>query len=500
MGRSFVLAIDQGTTGTTVILFDEEGNPVGRAAREITQYFPEPGWVEHDAAEIWSSVVECIDGAVASAGIDPHDIKAVGITNQRETTVLWNRHTGEPVHRAVVWQCRRTAPQCDGLKRRGLAAEIKSRTGLVIDAYFSGTKLCWLLDHVPGARDQASRGDLLFGTIDSWIIWNLTGGRVHATDYSNASRTMLLNLNGSWDSFMLETLNIPPGVLPKVGDSIGVFGETEPTSCLPGGVPIAGVAGDQQAALFGQACFEPGLVKNTYGTGCFILMNSGGEPVHSGSGLLSTIAWGHNERLHYALEGSVFVAGAAVQWLRDGLHIISRASESEALAREVTDTGGVYLVPAFVGLGAPYWDMNARGALLGLTRGTDRRHIARAALEAIAFQTRDVVDVMSREAGVPLKALRVDGGAAANDFLMQFQADILGVSVERPKLVETTALGAACMALLGTGLCSDMAELARRRQVDRVFEPCMSHDERDARYAGWRNAVRRVLSEGGESQ
>lgn len=499
MSGSFVIAVDQGTTGTTVIIFDREGQPLARAYREIKQYYPEPGWVEHDALEIWQSVQVCIDEALSASGINPREVGALGITNQRETTVLWDRNTGKPLHRAIVWQCRRTAPLCEGLIAAGLADEIAVRTGLVVDAYFSGTKLQWLLDNIPEARQRADAGDLLFGTIDSWLIWNLTGGRVHATDFSNASRTLLLNLNGRWDPFMLRHLNIPSSVLPSVKDSIGVFGETKALGLLPAGIPIAGVAGDQQAALFGQACFEPGTVKNTYGTGCFILMNTGSKPVRSSNGLLTTIAWGEGGQLQYALEGSVFIAGAAIQWLRDGLRILAHASESEALASQVPDTGGVYLVPAFVGLGAPYWDMEARGAVVGLTRGTDQRHLTRAALEAIAYQTRDVVDAMSADAGVPLKRLRVDGGASANNFLMQFQADLLGVPVERPRLVETTALGAACMAGLGAGVYSSRSDLTRAWQIDRVFQPANDEARRTALYNGWRRAVERVRTKSGEA-
>lgn len=499
MGGPFVIAVDQGTTGTTVIIFDRKGQPLARAYREIAQYYPEPGWVEHDPLEMWESVKAGIDEALATSGIDSHEVGALGITNQRETTVLWDRRTGQPLHRAIVWQCRRTARICEELAAAGLTDEIAERTGLVIDAYFSGTKLQWLLDNVPSARRRAEAGDLLFGTIDSWLIWNLTGGRVHATDCSNASRTLLLNLNGCWDPFMLEHLHIPPEVLPSVKDSIGVFGETSAIGLLPAGVPIAGVAGDQQAALFGQACFEPGTVKNTYGTGCFILMNTGSVPVRSSNGLLTTIAWGEGGRLQYALEGSVFIAGAAIQWLRDGLHILSRASESESLASQVPDTGGVYLVPAFVGLGAPYWDMEARGAVVGLTRGTDQRHLARAALEAIAYQTRDVVDAMSADAGVPLRRLRVDGGASANNFLMQFQADLLGVPVERPRLVETTAFGAACMAGLGAGVYSSRSDLAAAWQIDRVFQPATDDARRATLYNGWRRAVERVRTKSGEA-
>lgn len=489
--RRFVLALDQGTTSSRALLFNERGGVVAVAQQEFTQHYPQPGWVEHDPMEIWTTQLEVARVAMARGGVSWSDLAAIGITNQRETTVVWDRWTGKPVAPAIVWQCRRTADLCRNLRADGWEEPIRARTGLVVDAYFSGTKVKWILDQTPGARERAERGDLLFGTIDTWLLWQLSGGKVHATDYSNASRTMLYNIHTlNWDDEILKELAIPRAMLPKVMPSSGLFGETDPVH-FGGPVPLAGVAGDQQAALFGQACFESGMVKNTYGTGCFMLMNTGTRPVASRSGLLTTIAWGLGGTVEYALEGSVFVAGAAVQWLRDELGVIQSAAETESLASSVASTGGVYLVPAFVGLGAPYWDAYARGTLIGLTRGTGRAHLARAALEAIAYQTRDVLGAMVADAELDLTSLRVDGGASANNFLLQFQADMLGCAVQRPANVETTAMGAAYLAGLATGLWSDKGELQSRWQAARTFTPTMAESEVERLYAGWREAVRR---------
>ncbi|TWO69746.1 glycerol kinase GlpK [Caenimonas sedimenti] len=494
----YVLALDQGTTSSRAIVFDQAGLPVASAQREFRQIFPQPGWVEHDAREIWATQHAVALEAMEAAGqgkADPASFTAIGITNQRETTVLWDRATGQPVANAIVWQDRRTAPRCDQLRQQGHAALIQKKTGLVIDAYFSGTKLEWLLDHVEGARARAERGELAFGTIDSWLVWNLTGGRVHVTDASNASRTLLFNLHTQdWDEELLALLRIPRGVLPKVVPSSGVVGETE-VFLLGVSLPIAGMAGDQQAATFGQACFAPGMAKNTYGTGCFMLMNTGAAPVASRNKLLTTVGWqgpaGRN-RTAYCLEGSVFMAGATVQWLRDGLQVIQNAPEVESLAAQVDDTGDVYLVPAFAGLGTPDWDGYARGTLVGMTRGTTRAHIARAALEAIALQVADVFGAMSRDARIPLRELRVDGGASRNNLLMQLQADFLGVPVVRPQVTETTALGAAYLAGLATGFWPDAEVISRQWQVDRRFEPRLGEAERAAKLARWRQAVERA--------
>jgi len=489
-----VLAIDQGTTGTTVMVFDAAGRVRGRAYSEFRQFYPKPGWVEHDAEEIWRVTQRVIGAALRSARLKPKDLAAIGITNQRETTVLWDRTTGKPVHRAIVWQDRRTAPICDALKAQGAEATIHAKTGLVTDPYFSGTKLQWLFDHVKNARAKAER--LAFGTIDTWLIWKLTGGRSHVTDYTNASRTLLFNIHRQqWDDELLRLLNVPQDVLPRVIPSAGVAATTD-ARAFGAEVPITGIAGDQQAALFGQACFRPGLVKNTYGTGCFILMYTGDTAVDSKRGLLTTMACAADGRPAYAVEGSVFIAGAAVQWLRDGLGLLKSAPESEPHAKKVDSTLGVYLVPAFVGLGAPYWDAAARGALVGLTRGVTKAHVVRAALEALAYQTRDVVDTMVAESGRPLSGLRVDGGASANNFLMQFQADILGVNVDRPKVIETTAHGAALLAGLGVGLWKSEADLERVRRADRVFRPRMAPEQRESLYQGWRRAVAAVRSLG----
>jgi glycerol kinase len=489
-----VVAIDQGTTGSTVLVFDRRGRVIGRAYSEFTQHYPHPGWVEHDPEEIWRVTQRVLRQACRKARVGAGEVVALGITNQRETTVLWDRHTGRPLHRAIVWQDRRTASMCEELRARGAEEMVRRRTGLVLDPYFSGTKLRWLLDHVPRAAERAARGELAFGTIDAWLVWKLTGGAVHATDPTNASRTLLYDIHGGrWDPELLSLLGVPAAVLPEVRPSSGDFGRTE-ASVLGAPVPIGGVAGDQQAALFGQGCVEPGMAKNTYGTGCFLLLNTGSQAVTSNRGLLTTVACDARGGRAYALEGSVFVAGAAIQWLRDGLGLIRKAAESERLARGVDSTLGVYLVPAFVGLGAPYWDAEARGAIVGLTRGVTRAHVVRAALESLAYQTRDVVDAMATAAGAPLSALRVDGGAAANDFLMQFQADVLGVPVDRPRVVETTAMGAAFLAGLGCGFWKSQAELAQARRLDRRFRPRMKPETRDALYRGWQEAVARVRS------
>jgi glycerol kinase len=494
----YVLALDQGTTSSRAIVFDHAGSPVAVAQREFRQIFPQPGWVEHDAREIWATqhavALEAME-AVGGGKADPSAFAAIGITNQRETTVLWDRATGQPVANAIVWQDRRTAPRCDALRRQGHAARIQKKSGLVIDAYFAGTKLEWLLDNVEGARQRAERGELAFGTIDSWLVWNLTGGRVHVTDASNASRTLLFNLHTQdWDDELLALLRVPRAVLPRVVPSSGVVAETE-AFLLGASLPIAGMAGDQQAATFGQACFAPGMAKNTYGTGCFMLMNTGAAPVASRNQLLTTVGWqgpAGPHRTAYCLEGSVFMAGATVQWLRDGLQVIQSAPEVESLAAQVDDTGDVYLVPAFAGLGTPDWDGYARGTLVGLTRGTTRAHIARAALEAIALQSADVFGAMTRDARIPLTELRVDGGASRNNLLMQLQADFLGVPVVRPRVTETTALGAAYLAGLATGFWSGADEIASQWQVDRRFEPRLPAAERAAKLARWRQAVERA--------
>jgi glycerol kinase len=489
----YVMALDQGTTSSRAILFDARGAIVAIDQHEFTQHFPKPGWVEHDPIEIWETQLRAARGALAKAGASAADVAAIGITNQRETTLVWERASGEPIHRAIVWQSRQTAELCAELRSRGLEEEVRRRTGLVIDAYFSATKIRFILDAVPGAQQRAERGELAFGTIDSWLLYRLTRGRVHATEPSNASRTMLYDIHErAWSERLLSELRIPRVLLPELRDSSGVFGEADP-EWFGAAIPIAGVAGDQQAALFGQGCFTPGSAKNTYGTGCFLLMNTGSVAPASTSGLITTVAWGLEGRVEYALEGSVFVAGAAVQWLRDGLGLVSSAADSEAAARSVEDTGGVYLVPAFVGLGAPYWDERARGVLVGLTRGTNRAHVIRAALEAIAYQSRDVVECFSGDAGLALDVLRVDGGASRNDFLMQFQADVLGLPLRRPALLEVTALGAAALAGLAVGFWRSRGELAAATEPGSVrFEPRMSADRREALYAGWKRAVERA--------
>ena len=489
---SYVLALDQGTTSSRAILFDHDGRVVAQARRELHQSYPQPGWVEHDATEIWASQVEAGREVLATARVGARDLTAVGLTNQRETTVVWDRKTGMPVAPAIVWQDRRTAAHCDRLKAAGHEKLFAARTGLVLDPYFSGTKLAWLLDQVPGVRARAERGELAFGTVDSWLVWKLTGGRVHATDVTNASRTLLFDIHrGAWDAELLAALNIPASMLPAVHPSSGVVGEI---SGWPGldGVPLAGLAGDQHAALFGQACFQPGQAKNTYGTGCFLLLNTGSRAVPSQNRLLTTPAWNLDGQTTYALEGSVFVGGAVVQWLRDGLGLIQRSSDVEALARRVPDSGGVYFVPAFTGLGAPHWDAYARGSMLGLTRGTTAAHLARAALESMAFQSYDVLKAMERDAGLALRELRVDGGACANDLLMQFQADLLQVPVVRPRVTESTALGAAYLAGLATGFWSSREDLATHSEIERTFEPQRAPDEMASLRAGWDRAVQRT--------
>ncbi len=492
----YILSIDQGTTGSTVLLIDAHGEIIGHGYREFTQHYPQPGWVEHHPIEIWEVTHQVIADLIHTKDA-ADEISVIGITNQRETTVIWERRTGKPIHPAIVWQCRRTADVCADLKAHGREETVRQKTGLVLDPYFSATKIAWILDGVDGAREQAERGELVFGTIDTWLLWNLTGGAVHATDYTNASRTMLFNIDTlTWDDELLDIFRVPQSVLPEVKPSSGIFGVTKNLESMPDGIPISGIAGDQQAALFGQLCTQPGMAKNTYGTGCFLMLNTGAQRIHSESGLLTTLAVGSpsDGKPVYALEGSVFVAGAAVQWLRDGLQIISSAAETEEIATSVEDSGGVFVVPAFTGLGAPYWDANAKGAIVGLTRGTMRAHIIRATLEAIAFQAADVVTAMMTDGGIELKRLRVDGGAVANNFLMQFQADVLGIDVERPTRIETTGLGAAYLAGLAVGIWNDVHELESHREIDRIFSPQINTNQRTEKLKGWKNAVRRVMS------
>ncbi len=490
--KKYILALDQGTTSSRAILFDHDGQIVATAQKEFTQYYPKAGWVEHDAMEIWGTQSGVMKEVIAKAGVEAEEIAAIGITNQRETTVVWDRETGKPIYHAIVWQCRRTAGFCDELKARGLEDYVRENTGLVIDAYFSGTKVNWILNNVEGARQKAEAGKLAFGTIDTWLIWNLTKGKVHVSDYSNASRTMLYNIRDlKWDEKMLKEMDIPASVLPDVKPSSEVYGMTDP-SMFGVEIPIAGIAGDQQAALFGQACFEPGMAKNTYGTGCFMLMNTGEEIVPSKNGLLTTMAWGVDGKVEYALEGSIFIAGASIQWLRDELQLINDAKDSEYFATKVKDSNGVYVVPAFVGLGAPYWDMYARGTILGLTRGANRNHIIRATLESIAYQTRDVLEAMQEDSGIQLQALKVDGGAVANNFLMQFQSDILDVPVYRPVVAETTALGAAYLAGLAVKFWDSKEVIAKKWAIDREFEPQMAESKRTDLYSGWKKAVGRA--------
>ncbi len=491
MTKKYILAFDQGTTSSRAILFDKNASIIEVAQKEFTQIFPKPGWVEHNPEEIWQSQLEVAREVVAKANVHPDEIAAIGITNQRETAIIWDKDSGKPIYNAIVWQDRRTAGFCDELKQRNLSDYIKENTGLVIDAYFSGTKINWILNNVEGARQKAHEGKLCFGTVDTWLIWNLTNGKAHATDYSNASRTLIYNIKDlCWDETLLHEFDIPKSILPEVKESSGLFGQTDPDVFFDVKIPITGVAGDQQSALFGQTCFEPGMAKNTYGTGCFMLMNTGAERVNSQHGLLTTIAWSIDGKIEYALEGSVFIAGAAIQWLRDGLKLIESAQDSEIFAMKVEDTGGVYVVPAFAGLGAPYWDMYARGAIFGLTRGTEKSHLIRATLESLAFQTADILQVMEKDSNIKLKKLKVDGGACANNLLMQFQSDILNVQVVRPKVIETTALGAAYLAGIAVDFY-DKEKLFINQQVNAIFDPKMKEEKRETLLKGWNKAVER---------
>ena len=486
----YIMALDAGTTSNRCILFDEKGEICSIAQKEFTQYFPKPGWVEHDANEIWSSQLGVAVEAMAKLGIGADDIAAIGITNQRETTIVWDKSTGEPVYNAIVWQCRRTSEYCDTLKDKGLTDKFREKTGLIIDAYFSGTKLKWILDNVDGVRERAEKGELLFGTVETWLIWKLTKGKAHVTDYSNASRTLLFNIKDlTWDKEILEELNIPESMLPEPKPSSCVYGYSD-ASFFGKEIPIAGAAGDQQAALFGQTCFNPGEAKNTYGTGCFMLMNTGETPVYSQNGLVTTIAWGLDGKVNYALEGSIFVAGASIQWLRDELRIIESAADSEYMAKKVKDTNGCYVVPAFTGLGAPYWDQYARGTIVGLSRGVNKYHIIRATLESIGYQVNDVLHAMKADSGIDLAALKVDGGASANDFLMQFQSDIINAPVKRPSCVETTAMGAAYLAGLAVGYWNSKEDVIKNWAVDKIFSPIMGEDERERKIKGWNKAVK----------
>ena len=488
------MALDQGTTSSRTVIFDQFGNIVNMVSREFKQIYPKTGWVEHYPMEIWDSQKETAQLAMQKANLTASDITSIGITNQRETTVLWDKYTGKPIYNAIVWQCRRTAPICERLKKEGLANMIYHKTGLVLDAYFSATKIKWILDNVAGTRERAERGDILFGTIDTWLLWNLSKGKIHATDFSNASRTMLFNIHQlSWDNELLELLDIPQNILPEVLPSSHIYGRTD-KEIFGKEIVISGDAGDQHAALFGQVCFEPGTVKNTYGTGAFMLMNTGEKAISSSNGLLTTIAWKIGDEVEYAMEGSVFVAGAVIQWLRDELKMIKTADESENYASKVKDTNGVYLVPAFVGLGAPYWDMYARGAIFGLTRGVKKEHIIRAAIEAIAYQSRDVLEVMQKDSGIHLKMIKVDGGAVQNNLLMQFQANILGIPLVRPKITETTALGAAYLAGLATGFWNNKEEISRKWKADKKFLPVMDNETKEKLYNGWKKAVQRALN------
>ena len=486
----YVMALDAGTTSNRCILFNEKGEMCSVAQKEFTQYFPKPGWVEHDAEEIWSTQLEVAQEAMKNLGVTAADIAAIGITNQRETTIVWDKNTGEPIHHAIVWQCRRTSEYCDSLKDKGLVDKIRSKTGLVIDAYFSGTKVRWLLENVPGAREKAEKGELLFGTVETWLIWKLTKGRVHVTDYSNASRTMLFNINTlQWDDEILAELNIPKSMLPEAKPSSCVYGEADP-QFFGGPIKIGGAAGDQQAALFGQTCFTPGEAKNTYGTGCFLLMNVGEKPVFSSNGLVTTIAWGLDGKVEYALEGSIFVAGASIQWLRDEMRLVDSSPDSEYMARKVKDTNGCYVVPAFTGLGAPHWDQYARGTIVGITRGVNKYHIIRATLESMAYQVNDVLQAMKADSGVNLAALKVDGGASANNLLMQMQADISGAPVNRPMCVETTAMGAAYLAGLAVGYWTSKDDVIKNWAIDRTFEPAIDEATRTKMCKGWSKAVK----------
>lgn len=488
--EKFILALDQGTTSSRAILFNKGGEIVHVSQKEFTQIFPKPGWVEHDANEIWGSILAVIAGVLSESDVKPEQIAGIGITNQRETTVVWDKETGRPVYNAIVWQSRQTAPIADELKEKGYTDTIRNKTGLQVDAYFSGTKVKWILDNVEGAREKAEQGKLLFGTIDTWLIWKLSGGTAHVTDYSNASRTMMYNIHElKWDKELLELLDVPESMLPEVRPSSEVYGKTTPIHFFGQEVPIAGAAGDQQSALFGQACFAEGMAKNTYGTGCFLLMNTGEKAVSSDNGLVTTIAWGLDGKVEYALEGSIFVAGSAIQWLRDGLRMFKNAADSEEYATKVDSTDGVYVVPAFVGLGAPYWDQDARGAVVGITRGTSKEHFVRATLESLCYQTKDVLAAMETDSGISLKSLRVDGGAVKNNFLMDFQSDILNVPVERPVTIETTALGAAYLAGLAVGYWENRDEIATQWAIDKKFEPTMDDATRTSLYDGWKKAV-----------
>ncbi len=486
----YVMALDAGTTSNRCILFNEKGDICSVAQKEFTQYFPTPGWVEHDANEIWSSQLGVAVEAMNKIGADAEDIAAIGITNQRETAIVWDKITGEPIYHAIVWQCRRTAEYCDSLKEQGYTDMIRQKTGLIIDAYFSGTKIRWILEHVEGAREKAERGELLFGTVETWLIWKLTKGKVHVTDYSNASRTMLFNINTlEWDQEILDILDIPACMLPEVKPSSCVYGEADATY-FGGTIPIAGAAGDQQSALFGQTCFQAGEAKNTYGTGCFLLMNTGEKPVFSKNGLVTTIAWGIDGKVNYALEGSIFVAGAAIQWLRDEMRLIDSAADCEYMAQKVKDTNGCYVVPAFTGLGAPYWDQYARGTIVGITRGVNKYHIIRATVESLAYQVHDVLKAMEADAGIALSALKVDGGASANNFLMQTQADLIGAPVKRPACIETTAMGAAYLAGLAVGYWKNKEDVMKNWAIDQTFEPKIAPEEREKRVKGWTKAVK----------
>ncbi|MBM6616289.1 glycerol kinase GlpK [Bacillus suaedaesalsae] len=493
--EKYILSLDQGTTSSRAILFNQGREIVHTAQKEFTQHFPKPGWVEHNANEIWGSIVSVISSCLAEANVRPEQIAGIGITNQRETTVVWDKATGQPIYHAIVWQSRQSVSVCEELKESGYNSLFREKTGLLIDAYFSGTKVKWILDNVEGARDKAERGELLFGTIDTWLIWKLTGGRVHVTDYSNASRTLMYNIYElKWDDELLEILNIPKSLLPEVRPSSEVYGHTDTAVFFGQQIPIAGAAGDQQAALFGQGCFERGMAKNTYGTGCFMLMNTGEQAIKNDQGLLTTIAWGIDGKVEYALEGSIFVAGSAIQWLRDGLRMLRHAKDSEEYATRVTSSDGVYVVPAFVGLGTPYWETDVKGAVFGLTRGTSKEHFIRATLESLAYQTKDVLHEMEVHSGIPLQRLRVDGGAVTNNFLMQFQSDILNVPVERPVINESTALGAAYLAGLAVGYWNNQDEIANGWALDRCFSPAMDEETRDALYSGWTKAIRATIT------
>jgi glycerol kinase len=493
--EKYILSLDQGTTSSRAMLFNKKGEIVHVAQKEFTQYFPNPGWVEHNANEIWGSILSVIASCLSESGVTPEQIEAIGITNQRETAVVWEKATGKPVYNAIVWQSRQTAGICEELKEKGYNDTFRSKTGLLIDAYFSGTKVKWILDNVEGAREKAENGELLFGTIDTWLIWKLSGGKAHVTDYSNASRTLMFNIYDlQWDDELLDILSVPKSMLPEVKPSSEVYGHTVDYHFFGHHIPIAGAAGDQQAALFGQACYEKGMAKNTYGTGCFMLMNTGEKAVKSDHGLLTTLAWGVDGKVEYALEGSIFVAGSAIQWLRDGLRMFKDAKETEKYANRVDSTDGVYMVPAFVGLGTPYWDSDVRGAMFGLTRGTKKEHFIRATLEALAYQTKDVLSAMEADSGITLKTLRVDGGAVKNNFLMQFQSDLLNVPVERPEINETTALGAAYLAGLAVGYWKDREEIAQQWNMEKSFEPDMEESRREDLYAGWKKAVNAAMA------